>query len=192
MARSFSEHEKETIRKKLMDACKQSWTRYGYKKTSVDELCRLVGISKGAFYIFFESKESLFCEVLCSVQDQIYEAASQIMDEHRDRNGAAEAIKMVYREYAKNRFLYDSTSTDFTILTNKLSPEQQEKISVSSAKSRSLFLEKPYFRFKIDTDMAISVIYSLIMNVRISDTLPYDHTEVLDFMVDNLIGHIYE
>ena len=172
MARSFSEHEKETIRKKLMDACKQSWTQYGYKKTSVDELCRLVGISKGAFYI--------------------YEAASQIMDEHRDRNGAAKAIKMVYREYANNHFLYDSTSTDFTILTNKLSPEQQEKISLSSAKSRLLFLEKPYLRLKIDADMAISVIYSLIMNVKISDTLPYNHAEVLDFMVDNLIGHIYE
>lgn len=49
---------------------KQSWTQYGYKKTSVDELCRQAGISKGAFYLFFESKEALFCEVLCSVQEQ--------------------------------------------------------------------------------------------------------------------------
>lgn len=35
MERSFSEREKETIRKKLMDACKQSWTQYGYKKTAL-------------------------------------------------------------------------------------------------------------------------------------------------------------
>ena len=55
MARSFTEREKENIKKGLQDACKRSWTQYGYKKTSVDELCREAGISKGAFYLFFES-----------------------------------------------------------------------------------------------------------------------------------------
>ena len=72
MARSFTEREKENIKRSLQEACKQSWTQYGYKKTSVDDLCKQVGISKGAFYLFFESKEALFCEVLCSVQEQIW------------------------------------------------------------------------------------------------------------------------
>ena len=79
MARSFTELEKENIKKGLQDACKRSWTQYGYKKTSVDELCREAGISKGAFYLFFESKEALFCEVLCSVQEQIRQVASRAM-----------------------------------------------------------------------------------------------------------------
>ena len=61
MARSFTEREKENIKRSLQEACKQSRTQYGYKKTSVDDLCKLVGISKGAFYLFFESKEALFC-----------------------------------------------------------------------------------------------------------------------------------
>ena len=43
MARSFTEHEKDNIRNHLQEACKQSWTQYGYKKTSVDELCRQAG-----------------------------------------------------------------------------------------------------------------------------------------------------
>lgn len=70
MARSFSEREKENIRKSLMDICKQNWTQYGYKKTSVDEICKQAGISKGAFYLFFESKEALFvrCYALYSVK----------------------------------------------------------------------------------------------------------------------------
>lgn len=49
MARSFTEREKENIKKSLQEACKQSWTQYGYKKTSVDDLCKQAGISKGAF-----------------------------------------------------------------------------------------------------------------------------------------------
>ena len=192
MARGFTEREKENIKKGLQDACKRSWTQYGYKKTSVDELCREAGISKGAFYLFFESKEALFCEVLCSVQEQIRQVASRAMEEQKDRYGAAKALKLIYREYDKNNFLYHSDSTDFTILMNKLSEEQAEKIRESNRMSRQLFTGRPYLKFKVDEDLALSVIYSLIMNIKNKDILPYNHMETFDFMVDHLIDGLYE
>lgn len=192
MSRSFTEREKENIRRNLQEACKQSWTQYGYKKTSVDELCKQVGISKGAFYLFFESKEALFCEVLCSVQEQIYNAAYVIIEGAKDKSGVAEALKVIYREYDKNNFLYNSDSMDFTILMNKLSAEQAKKIEESNRMSQQLFVCQPYLKFKIDTDMAISVIYSLIMNIKNKDILPYNHMEIFDFMVEHLIESIYE
>ncbi|MDE6980473.1 MAG: TetR/AcrR family transcriptional regulator, partial [Lachnospiraceae bacterium] len=58
MAKSFTEREKENIKRNLQEVCKKSWTQYGCKKTSVDDLCKQAGISKGAFYLFFESKEA--------------------------------------------------------------------------------------------------------------------------------------
>uniref|UniRef100_N2APK8 HTH tetR-type domain-containing protein n=1 Tax=Eubacterium plexicaudatum ASF492 TaxID=1235802 RepID=N2APK8_9FIRM len=192
MARSFTEREKENIKRSLQEACKQSWTQYGYKKTSVDDLCRQVGISKGAFYLFFESKESLFCEVLCSVQEQICSAALEVIERHKDRYGVAKALKLIYREYDKNNFLYDSDSTDFTILMNKLSEEQAKKIEESNRMSRQLFSNRPYLKFKVDTDLAMSVIYSLIMNIKNKDILPHNHMETFDFMVDHLIDSLYE
>ena len=192
MARSFTEREKENIKRSLQEACKQSWTQYGYKKTSVDDLCRQTGISKGAFYLFFESKEALFCEVLCSVQEQICDAASRVIEKHKDKHGVAEALKLIYREYDKNNFLYDSDSMDFTILMNKLSEEQAKKIETSNHMSQQLFLSSPYLQFQVDTDMALSVIYSLIMNVKNKDILPHNHMETFDFMVDHLIDSLYE
>lgn len=192
MSRSFTEREKENIKKSLQEACKQSWTQYGYKKTSVDELCKQAGISKGAFYLFFESKEALFCEVLCSVQEQICNVASEVIEKHRDRYGVAEALKLIYREYDKNNFLYDSDSTDFTILMNKLSEEQARKIEESNYMSEQLFLGQSHLKFKIDGSMVISVIYSLIMNIKNKDILPHNHMETFDFMVDHLIDSLYE
>ena len=192
MARSFTEREKENIKRSLQEACKQSWTQYGYKKTSVDDLCKQVGISKGAFYLFFESKEALFCEVLCSVQEQICNVASEVINKHKDKYGVAEALKLIYREYDKNNFLYDSDSTDFTILMNKLSEEQAEKIEESNHMSQQLFLSQPYLKFKVNADLAMSVIYSLIMNIKNKDILPHNHMETFDFMVDHLIESLYE
>lgn len=191
MARSFSEQEKENIKRSLQEACKQSWTQYGYKKTSVDELCKQVGISKGAFYLFFESKEALFCEVLCSVQEQICNAASEVIEKHKDKYGVAEALKFIYREYDKNNFLHNSDSTDFIILMNKLSEEQAKKIEESNRMSQQLFLRQSYLKFKVDVDLAMSVIYSLIMNVKNKNILPHNHMEIFDFMVDHLIDSLY-
>lgn len=192
MARSFTEHEKDNIRNHLQEACKQSWTQYGYKKTNVDDLCRQAGISKGAFYLFFESKEALFCEVLCSVQAQISEEALDIIEARQDKQGAAAALKHIYREYDKNNFLYKSDSMDYTVLMNKLSEEQAAKIEESNKTSRQLFLNRPYLKLKVDADMALSIIYSLIMNIKNKDLLPYDHREVFDYMADHLIDSLYE
>lgn len=192
MAKSFTKREKENIKRSLQEACKQSWTQYGYKKTSVDDLCKQAGISKGAFYLFFESKEALFCEVLCFVQEQIRNAASEVIEKHQNKYGVAKALKLIYREYDKNNFLYDSNSTDFTILTNKLSEEQAKKIEKSNQMSQQLFFSQPYLKFKVDADFAMSVIYSLIMNIKNKDILPHNHIETFDFMVDHLIDSLYE
>jgi AcrR family transcriptional regulator len=64
MPKAFSEHEKEMIRAQLRAKGKGLFEKQGLKKTRVDELIGAVGISKGAFYLFYESKEELFLEIL--------------------------------------------------------------------------------------------------------------------------------
>src|SRR5258708_14469796 len=64
MPKAFSEQEKETLRAQFRAKGKRLFEKQGLKKTSVDELTEAVGISKGAFYLFYESKEELFLEIL--------------------------------------------------------------------------------------------------------------------------------
>ena len=58
--------------------------------------------------------------------------------------------------------------------------------------SRQLFLNRPYLKFKTDAELALSVIYSLIMNIKNKDTLPYSHMETFDFMAEHLTDSLYE
>ena len=55
------------------------------------------------------------------MQEQICNAALEVIEKYKEKHGVAEALKLIYREYDKNNFLYHSDSTDFTILMNKLS-----------------------------------------------------------------------
>jgi AcrR family transcriptional regulator len=68
--RSFSPRERDIIRARLLDAAGEFLATQGIRKTSVEELARAAGISKGAFYIFFSSKEQLFFRVVKRFEEQ--------------------------------------------------------------------------------------------------------------------------
>ena len=40
------------------------FSKYGIRRTTVEELTKAVGIAKGSFYLFFESKEELYFHIL--------------------------------------------------------------------------------------------------------------------------------
>lgn len=42
-----------------------------------------------------------------------------MLEEQKNKYGAAEELKYIYREYDKNNFLNHSNSADFVILRNK-------------------------------------------------------------------------
>src|SRR5258708_34532533 len=63
MPKGFTEREKELIRARLIKEGYKQFSAHGLKKTSIEELAAAVKISKGAFYLFYESKEALFMDV---------------------------------------------------------------------------------------------------------------------------------
>jgi AcrR family transcriptional regulator len=68
MAKAFSDNEKEIILKRLKYLAKDCLQRFGVRKTTVDELVKMAGISKGAFYLFYSTKEILIFEVMTDFQ----------------------------------------------------------------------------------------------------------------------------
>ena len=64
MPRAFSERERGVIQERLRAAGREAFRAQGLRRTSVEELARAAGISKGAFYLFYPSKEALFFDVL--------------------------------------------------------------------------------------------------------------------------------
>jgi predicted DNA-binding protein YlxM (UPF0122 family) len=49
---------------KIIDSAMRLFARYGYKKTSLDEIAKSTGVVKGALYHYFPDKESLFATIV--------------------------------------------------------------------------------------------------------------------------------
>lgn len=54
----------QTTRSQLLDAALTSFAARGYAAASVDDICQAAGVSKGAFYHHFSSKQALFLALL--------------------------------------------------------------------------------------------------------------------------------
>jgi len=80
MPKGFTEHEKELIRKRLLQQGYQQFSTYGLKRTSIEDLAKAAKISKGAFYLFYESKEALFMDVVEEAEMRVRQEILAVID----------------------------------------------------------------------------------------------------------------
>ncbi|MFC2064179.1 TetR/AcrR family transcriptional regulator [Chloroflexota bacterium] len=54
----------EETRSRILESAMVCFAKYGFKETSIQQICQDAGVSKGAFYHHFPSKQTLFMELL--------------------------------------------------------------------------------------------------------------------------------
>ena len=106
MPRAFTAVEKETIHERLMQAGRDCFTRYGLKKTTIEDLTGPAGIAKASFYLFFDSKEALYVQIMFeempAMMKRIAEASYEKTDDTRE--GLVLLMQAVVREIETNPF----------------------------------------------------------------------------------------
>jgi AcrR family transcriptional regulator len=75
--------QREATIARLIDVAYEVFTRDGYAHASTEEIVRLAGVTRGALYHHFVSKEGLFKAVLAFVQQQVgLHIATVVAEEH--------------------------------------------------------------------------------------------------------------
>ncbi len=92
---AFSDFETEQIRRALLKETRRYAVTLGMRKTSVDQLTQAVGISKGSFYKFYESKELLFFAVLEDIHAELYAVADRALHENDSLPPAERVAKAI-------------------------------------------------------------------------------------------------
>lgn len=189
---AFSEIEKRNIKEKLIINCEESWSKFGYKKTSIDDLCARAGISKGGFYLFYSTKEALFCDVMMCAQERLIKLAEITLGANPNKYDLAATLKLIYREYNKITFVTETHTPDFIAFMNKLPKEKIEELEVHGNYDLRNIIRNTNIKYKIEENKGLAALGILFVPITDKDSLPWDYLEVFDFMLDVLIEQIFE
>lgn len=129
MPRGFNEREKAQIKAALLASARESLAAHGLKKTNVEELARAAGISKGAFYQFYGSKEELLVEVVEQFEAEFQrDVLAQIAASRPATPAAVKALLLsMVVDWQRDPMFAKITSHEIETVLRRVPPEIAER-----------------------------------------------------------------
>ncbi len=75
-----------TKEKLILEAAAEVFLKFGFKKTSIDDIAAHAGVGKGTIYNYFQSKEALFFRMAEVVQDEMDQDFKIALNRYRGKN----------------------------------------------------------------------------------------------------------
>ena len=128
MPRGFTEVEKERIRARLLEHAQEFLATYGVRKTTVDDLAVAAGISKGAFYLFYPSKEELFFTIFEQLEAGYRAELLALVDvtEGAPRERLRTFFRHAFSLWRRSPLFRHFGKEEYAYLARKLPPERLE------------------------------------------------------------------
>lgn len=127
MPKSYSEQEKDYIKKRLKEEAAKCLAQYGVRRTTVDEIVKRVNIPKGTFYLFYKSKELLLFDVIQEQQEnvnrELYRVVSSIADTEFSADKLTDIVFGFYKMTEKMLILKLLDLNEVELLVRKLPRE---------------------------------------------------------------------
>lgn len=176
MSKAFSQQEKVLIRKQLLEQGYKLFSTYGLKKTNIEEIAKATGISKGAFYGFYDSKEALFLEVIEQAENHVRQ---QILTTIDQPEGPARArlfsvLKKAYSLFREIPILQFITGSDYAIIFRRI---PVAKLQTHLANDR-IFLDELFTHcqnagipIQIPPERMVELLYPLALSIIHEDEL---------------------
>ena len=107
MARRPRTPRGEATRQRLLDAAEALFGRNGFHSTSVTDVVRRAGVAQGTFYLYFESKEAIYTELVRHLSHSLRQAIARDVAGLESRLEIEEAgLRSFLRFAAEHRDLY--------------------------------------------------------------------------------------
>ncbi|WP_199618951.1 TetR/AcrR family transcriptional regulator [Paenibacillus alkalitolerans] len=191
MPKKFTDQEKVRIQAKLKETGKRLFEALGLQKTSVADITKPTGIAQGSFYLFYESKEALYFEIVQEEEERIRKQLfdsyleSGTMTRERFRQFVRESVRTIEQSPVL-RQLYDEQLVE--TLFRKLPPELLEAHFAEDANALAPFLERGRREGWLadkDPETVVSLIRSLVLFVLQKERIGERHYEAtLELLIE--------
>jgi AcrR family transcriptional regulator len=190
MPKAFTDYEKELIGERLLEQGYKQFSAYGLKKTNIEELAQAAGISKGAFYIFYASKEALFMDVLERTEERFRQEVLAAIDlpGPSPRARLFAVLKKAFDLLKTMPLLQFLTGSDYDLLFRRVPVETfHEHLTNDRVFIEELITccRKAGIPVRASVEEISSLLYALVLTILHQDDLgPYTLDSALDIYLE--------
>lgn len=190
MPKAFTEHEKELISKRLLEQGYKQFSAYGLKKTNIEEIAKAAGISKGAFYIFYKSKEALFMDVAEQAEEHFRQEVLAVIDlpGPSPRSRLLAVLKKVFPLWKTIPLLQFFTRGDYDLLLRRIPEEVLREHLTSDQKFMAELIARcrqAGIPIQVPVEQFYSLMYTLlIVSLHEDDLIPGYSSGAFDLLME--------
>jgi len=115
-------------RERILDTATNLFSSHGFAATSIDDILKAVGITKGAFYHYFNSKEHLCQVILEQAIDSFHRLADSMLEGPDPALSLRQWLEVLAQKQRSGQWLYDRLLCRLTVEAAQLNPEAQNQL----------------------------------------------------------------
>lgn len=188
---AFTAEERAELRGKLLENARGFVKEQSARKITVEQLTASVGISKGAFYLFYPSKEHLFYALLRQMHAELYGPAVRMLEE--PQGTPAEQLTRAILEGCR--------ALDESGLCRFWEQDAPEILKAIPVEERTAQQEQEYAVFHrflaqngrpgVPEAQAMNALRGLILTVPMRRKLGEDYPQILLWMAQGICAQIF-
>lgn len=198
-----SEEYKQKRKKEILDSALDCFAEKGFQIATIDDIVKHSGISKGAIYNYFKSKEEIYLELM---REQTEMSNARLIEKLRELKTAREKLNYLFEIYiALDPYEEDRRKIIIVHLEFTLYSSRSEEINkILKERGRKFFIQliteimeegqrQGEFRKDIEPEVIANMFWSLIDGAMLHSIInnEYPYTEVLanyQKMILNFLG----
>ncbi len=150
-------YDYDQTHERIIESAKKHFMENGFLGASIRQICKDAGVTNGAFYAHFESKEDLFSKIVKPCVDKMQSLYSDENQNYMDIKSVGDVKKAIDRTFSSNsvliRYIFENSETFKLILTAGSGTEYEnfvETLAKDEAANTMKFLKqcRPYLKNK--------------------------------------------
>lgn len=137
-------------KKMILEAATKSFSLFGYKATTMDQVAKIANVGKGTIYTFYKNKEELFKEIVQRFIEEMKYEAEQSLDEElsffENLHGAVYRLLEFRQEHQLSLKLLQEEKEIGTKAVQDMVNEMEEAIVVYIKEKLQAAIDKGYIQ----------------------------------------------
>jgi AcrR family transcriptional regulator len=142
--------EREGRRNAILKAARKLFFEKGFRPVTVESIAKKADLSKGSIYLYFNSKEEVYSQILLSDIDKFYDHVADILQDPSSASEALTRLAAIYVEFFLNDRELFRILMNFMLHIDEMNLPDDLNTHIIKATNKTISIVEQVFKYGIE------------------------------------------